>query len=106
MIKIYKQLFIIFFVSLVFINNCYAMKEWEKEVYRKTKDVKRIPATLAYQMFLSGKSLVISVDRENEYKNRRIVESINIPKSKLTDSFIKKNKSKFQKYKYIILYCR
>jgi len=81
-----------------------ALQQWEKDVLADTQDVKRIPAGIAYQMYLTGDAFVASVDPAAYFKQKRIVESVNIPWKKFTEKFINRNKSKFKKYKYIILY--
>ena len=100
----FKHFWIIFVLCLIPFNSAFSLKQWEKDVYENTKNVKRIPAETAYQMYLTGKSFLASVDPVVYYKQYRLIEGINFPWKDFTEKFIKRNLSKFKKYKYIIIY--
>ena len=98
-----KSFYVIFFLGIASISYANQIPQWQKDVYKKTRNVKRISPEMAYQMYLTGKSFFANVDPATFYQRKRIVESTNIPWTKFTENFIKRNKSKFKKYKYIIV---
>lgn len=75
----------------------------EREIRRASKGAKRISVYNAYQIYKSGKALLISVDYPGTYKHRRILGSINIPIDAI--KYGKRN-LKIPKNVPVLLYCR
>lgn len=83
-------------------NKYHAQLDWIDEVRIETKAVRRISAKSAFQLFMSGKAFLISVDTSNYYKAlTAFVGSINIPYSKISNS---KFKIKLPKNRLILMY--
>ena len=77
--------------------------EWVKKVKYETRAVKRISASLAYQMLLAGKAIVISVDSPEYYKKMTsFLGTNNIP----AENFKKGKIKKLPADKMVLLYCR
>lgn len=76
-------------------------KKQQREYRQETEDARRIDTYAAFNIFRSGKALLISADSPEYYKRRRIVGSINIPEAKFGDV-----KLKVPKDTPIIIYCR
>ncbi|MBN1546071.1 MAG: rhodanese-like domain-containing protein [Syntrophaceae bacterium] len=74
----------------------------QQQQYREqTKGAKRISAAQAFSLYSSGKTVLISVDGKEYYKERHILGSINIPFEKL-----EKSRLKLPKETLLLLFCR
>lgn len=82
------------------------LEDFEKQALYETRHIKRIDVKLALSISQNTKSTIISVDEPNYYRRQKIIPSINIPYSKFSLSFVKKNLKSFRKMGVIILYCR
>lgn len=71
------------------------------EYREETQSAKRIGIQEAFEIYKSGKAILISVDGANYYKSRRILGSVNIPLSTL-----EKINLPYPKDQTILLFCR
>lgn len=83
-----------------------SLADWEKQALQKTKNQPRVSPLLALQIYNQKNTIIVSVDGEEYFKRRRILNAVNIPSKKFTEKYIKKIISKFRKYDAVILYCR
>ena len=66
-----------------------------------TKNAKRIDIREAFDIYKSGKAILISVDEAPHYKSIHILGAINIP-----EGMLKKVQLNYPKEQTILLYCR
>lgn len=102
-----KFKYVVFVLAFFFIPAiAFSLSDWEIDVLRKTRDIKRISVEQAYAIYQTGQSILISVDGKEYFNRIRIQGAYNIPAKKFTPEFIERIKPKLKKFKFILLYCR
>jgi len=97
-------LVLLFFYSFTPIGIAEEERNFDEEILKfreETKNAKRIGIQEAFNIYKSGKAILISVDGASYYKSRHILGAINIPYE-----ILEKVELNYPKDRKILFYCR